>query len=427
MQKPSWVGLAAAESHKGEDRYSSLLKDRLYGFGLFDGHGGPDCAKHCASTEAEGILPQVLSGSHLPTHETIADAFWTADAVCGPVMAARGKKEGLKKGGHAGSTATILLVEALPGKKEQAADATADATSPNKKGKQKSGGFKCLFAWVGDSTALAVNMSNGQICSQTINHTPDQPIEAANLKLMSAAGKQLKKVAARGRRPSVMIREAEAAAVANGGVAADEEEEEEEEVEEEAVTLAHVGAALKRAGVVPSDTCPQELLLRAFEREQLIFKSIPKGRKYRHNAVIMNRPAAKDENMPLVCATHEDPYSSHYRDLLMTRSICDWTKSSWVLPHPDVVHFDVAHGKHVRTVLASDGLWDICSADEAAAILKSAPTPQKAADELLEIAKRVYQGERGLEKMGDDTTIMVVDLMPGGKAAAGSASSCALS
>ena len=151
---------------------------------------------------------------------------------------------------------------------------------------------------------------------------------------------------------------------------------------EEAVTLAHVGAALKRAGVVPSDTCPQELLLRAFEREQLIFKSIPKGRKYRHNAVIMNRPAAKDENMPLVCATHEDPYSSHYRDLLMTRSICDWTKSSWVLPHPDVVHFDVAHGKHVRTVLASDGLWDVVPEQAAAQVVVQSAGRSAAANEL---------------------------------------------
>ena len=94
--------------------------------------------------------------------------------------------------------------------------------------------------------------------------------------------------------------------------------------------------------------------------------------RYRRNACIFRRPKEKDENEPMVVATHEDPYSSHYRDLLMTcvrgelytpvvfplsmdtscvrphssrRSICDWTKSAWVLPHPDVVSFDVAAGR----------------------------------------------------------------------------------
>ena len=130
----------------------------------------------------------------------------------------------------------------------------------------------------------------------------------------------------------------------------------------------------------------------------------------------------------MVVATHEDPYSSHYRDLLMTRSVCDWTKSSWVLPHPDVCHFDVPHGKHVRAVLASDGLWDICSPEVATDILRGAATPQQAADELLEVAKDVYLGERGLEKMGDDTTVMVVDLLPGGPATAkGGGGNCTVS
>ena len=129
---------------------------------------------------------------------------------------------------------------------------------------------------------------------------------------------------------------------------------------------------------------------------------------------MFRRPQAKDENMPLVVATHEDPYSSHYRDLLMTRSICDWTKSAWVLPQPSVAPFEVPANKCFRVVLASDGLWDICSLEHAAEVCKGASSAQAAADELLNIAKAVYNGERGLEKMGDDTTVMVVDLAPGG-------------
>lgn len=94
------------------------------------------------------------------------------------------------------------------------------------------------------------------------------------------------------------------------------------------------------------------------------------------------------------------------------------TKSAWVLPHPEVVPFDVPFGRHVRVVLASDGLWDIVSAEEVAAILRAQATPQDAADALLEVAKQVYLGERALPKMGDDTTILVVDLLPGGPATA---------
>ena len=44
------------------------------------------------------------------------------------------------------------------------------------------------------------------------------------------------------------------------------------------------------------------------------------------------RPKEKDQNQPVVVATHADPYSSHYKDLQMTRSLGDWTKSAWVLP-----------------------------------------------------------------------------------------------
>jgi serine/threonine protein phosphatase PrpC len=96
----------------------------------------------------------------------------------------------------------------------------------------------------------------------------------------------------------------------------------------------------------------------------------------------------------------------------MTRSVCDWTKSSWVLPHPEISTFEVPPGAVFRAVLASDGLWDVCTTAEAAAIAHGEPTAEAAANRLLELARRVYLGDRGLDKMGDDTTVLVVDLNP---------------
>ena len=403
--------VAQAESHKGEDCAARFEEGgELHGFAIYDGHGGPDCARYCAH-EDTGFLPSLLRGrASLPEAEAIADVFWAADAECGAWLAARGGHGRDGGGAHAGSTATLLMVQRL---------AAGSSTGVGMAG----GGFRCRFAWVGDSMALTVDMATGKMIDHTLIHCPDRADEVANLRLMSKAGKELPRGRKADRKkkagaPDPAELDPATATTAEVAAAMMGELEEEEEEEELPITAAGVGAACKRAGVLPSAGCPPELMLRAFAREQLINTVIPKGRKYRRNACIFRRPRKKDENMPMVVATHEDPYSSHYRDLLMTRSICDWTKSAWVLPQPDVATFEVPNGKHVRALIASDGLWDICSWENACDILRAARTPQEAADALLEVAKGVYQGERGLEKMGDDTTVMVIDLLPGGPASA---------
>ena len=50
----------------------------------------------------------------------------------------------------------------------------------------------------------------------------------------------------------------------------------------------------------------------------------------------------------------------------MTRSIGDWCGPDAVLPHPELEQFEVQG--HARAVIASDGLWDVCSRAEAARI-----------------------------------------------------------
>lgn len=67
-------------------------------------------------------------------------------------------------------------------------------------------------------------------------------------------------------------------------------------------------------------------------------------------------------------ATHLDPYSKHYRDLMNTRTICDWSKSAWVIPQPETIRFTVQ--KYTRVVIGSDGLWDVLSRQDVAKFVK---------------------------------------------------------
>ena len=82
-----------------------------------------------------------------------------------------------------------------------------------------------------------------------------------------------------------------------------------------------------------------------------------------------------------------------------------------VLPHPSVQPFEVVAGQWTRVLLASDGLWDVCSHELAVRVARESAGAQEAADQLLELARREYE-ERGRKGVGDDTTILVVDLNP---------------
>ena len=422
LAPPLQMAVVNEESHKGEDFWTSRTAGQVVGYGVFDGHGGKDCARHCASEGPEGVLPQLLSGpdAKLPTAAAVVDVFWSVDAVCGPALAARGGHGRDGGGAHAGSTSNVLFLEALERQKSAKASSKDEAASAG-----RPAGYRCIWAWTGDSTGITVDMANGKLGPCTANHVPENPVEAANLQHMEAIGRVLLKGKGGKDKGKKEKKKKSAPEVGDGAAAPAPAEAATERAEEEAedeepdppdvpITVADITEAMKKASVSPSATCPIDLLVRAFEREQLIAATIPKGRKYRRNAVLQRRPHAKDENEPMVVATHEDPYSSHYRDLLMTRSVCDWTKSCWVLPHPETLEFTVPASKRYRVVLASDGLWDICSAERAAEIVHAADTPQDAAEALLAVAKGVYQGERGLEKMGDDTTVMVVEINPSG-------------
>ena len=114
-------------------------------------------------------------------------------------------------------------------------------------------------------------------------------------------------------------------------------------------------------------------------------------------------------------ATEREHSHLHYRDLQMTRSIGDWLAPDRVLPEPEQYSFTVGPRAHERIVLATDGLWDVVDKADAAMLCRRSRTPQMVAERLLKMARHAYK-ERGHADLRDDTTIVVVDLNPSGRA-----------
>ena len=104
-----------------------------------------------------------------------------------------------------------------------------------------------------------------------------------------------------------------------------------------------------------------------------------------------------------------------------TRTICDWTKSTWVLPHPETLEIQAAPDQHLRFIIATDGLWDVLSTKEAAQMarnVKHFKTAEDCAKVLLQTAKNEYRYRNWQDKegrrveFGDDTTVLVIDVPP---------------
>ena len=100
----------------------------------------------------------------------------------------------------------------------------------------------------------------------------------------------------------------------------------------------------------------------------------------------------------------------------VTRSIGDWDASRAMVPHPELQHFSVvgAAGEHQRVVIASDGVWDFVTCEEAGRKVRAAPSPQAAADALVSLATK--RSKARLNYLKDDTSCVVVDLNPARRA-----------
>lgn len=133
---------------------------------------------------------------------------------------------------------------------------------------------------------------------------------------------------------------------------------------------------------------------------------------------VRQRTHDHDISQPWVVSTAKRNTSMGYYDLCMSRSICDWQGSDFVLPHPQLHEFKVPPtGPPLRAVLASDGLWDVCTYEQAARIVSSCRSAMDAAQGLVAHALKEYIEVQGRTQAGDDTTVLVVELSPQGASA----------
>ena len=250
-------GLAQANTRKGEDAIAVALASEITacsGWAVFDGHGGREFAHTIAHDMSHGIdngpdfnlLAQLcaMDDCGLPSEEAIKDAFWSADIELGRFLASRLPSK------HGGCTAQLLLVRPLSDR------------------------IECSQAWVGDSTALTVDMKTGSIVYSTLNHNPGEGDESEQLLDMAevsrACRKHLKAEAKDGR-----------------GDDDNEGDDDREDSAKEAVPSAEL---IKRVldGMGHPDTSEAHVafLHRVFEREKLILKYLPSGGKYRRQCFI---------------------------------------------------------------------------------------------------------------------------------------------
>lgn len=422
-------GLADAKSKKGEDAPSvkpQSSASSIAAYAIFDGHGGKPFAHTCAHLTEAGIdhgsqydvLDKLIAagGGLLPSDAAVDEIFWNTDAEVGKLLAT------LEQPNMGGCTAQILMV--LP---------------------SAGGGMQLLQAWVGDSTALTVDMRSGKVLHDTFNHNPDMGDEAVPLLHMAAVNKacrrrqkkERKKESKKQAKEAMKAAKKAAAAAGEGGGgdgaagAADDADEEEGDDENDGDGDDDEDDKKKDDYPCPPDALIREVLTemqhpdtsdghisslrRAFERERTICGYLPGSGKYRRNCFIYRRPREKDENMPMTVHTTEDPFRGKHADMMMTRSLGDWKHVAWILPTPQVERHYMRATQHWRVVIASDGLWDVVSHERCAELTRESATCQEAAEALVEEAKKVYLGERALELPGDDTTVLVVELNPSNK------------
>ena len=83
-----------------------------------------------------------------------------------------------------------------------------------------------------------------------------------------------------------------------------------------------------------------------------------------------------------------------------------------MIPHPELLRFEVRPGDHMRAVMCSDGVWDLLTQEEVAAMARKSISAQAVADNI--VATAVRRSKRKLNRLKDDTTCVCVDLNPSG-------------
>ena len=256
------------------------------------------------STGASGCSP--TARPPLPT-AAIEDVFWAVDLEMG------------QRDLIDGTTATVLFVESSP--PEEAEAPLREASSAPLREAPESG-LRCVLAWVGDSTAVALDMraAHGVPLAATRDHNPDSTEEQARMNRMQAS------------------RDDPASAAADD----------------------------------------VKLFTRAFERAKAIAEQRPDGADSRRKCLFMNRSKPTESSHPFVVATEEHHAHPCYYDLQMTRSIGDWLAPIWCCPTRSFWSWTRWWRRLPPRHIGHDGLWDVCSHQTAAKVARKRETPQEA-------------------------------------------------
>ena len=154
------AGLAQKSTSKAEDVCAVTITNDWSIAAVFDGHGGKIAAERCKN-ELVPTLLEIARSDSSTIDAAIADACWEIDESMG--------MEGIDDG----TTATVGLF------------------------KQKKGKLEGLIAWIGDSTALRVDMTAkteaGVLVpgSTTADHVPSNKSEVHRLQLQWAVREQI--------------------------------------------------------------------------------------------------------------------------------------------------------------------------------------------------------------------------------------------
>ncbi|KAL1528347.1 hypothetical protein AB1Y20_009701 [Prymnesium parvum] len=350
---------------KGEDYATELLQPRHSAFAVFDGHSGRSFAR----AASDALCQRLLADGPPFTREKIVDAFWTLDA-----------EVGMQRGEKSGSTAQVLLVERREGE----------------------GGPSMLgtVAWCGDSSLVVTDMRTGSVVFSTTSHTAGPDHQGVD------GGTEAKELLV----DLVRVREQ---VEKTRGADANRHKMTEEDIRSALTELGSDAPAWDDERV--------SLAIRAYARARLIARthrdppnSEVSFEAARKRAYVRQREYEHDQNQVWVVSTATTRADPTYNDLQMTRSLGDWKASDMVLPHPEIHTFEVPHGAHMRVVLASDGLWDVCKFAKAASIAAKSSSVKQCASKLIQIAEDDYLSFREHKFMDDDTTVIVVDLVPSG-------------
>lgn len=395
-------------SAKGEDFSACATEGSRGAFAVFDSHGGKDAGALCKAELFGQLLS--LAASDVAGHDAfrepdIVDAFWTMDHRLGSA------------GIYSGTTASVLLVSH-----------NADSLC-------------CTLAWVGDSTALTIDMTS-QVSApppqqKTSDHTPANPAEAQRCIKEWEVRREVQSL-----RNSTRLEDVDVEPPPNptllqqaAGFFGNNESTTDVSAEsfvllkdhsptfyakKRAPTRDEIMAAIDAAGLEASED-ERELLARALLREKRVEApekraSFVLGREgTRKNTKIITRNgmmSGADGSVtlggPHVLAGGDDGAVS----TCVTRSIGDWDGARAMVPQPEVLRFEVGRDQHVRAIIASDGVWDFLSLEEAAALARKAPTAQVAAQRIADKARA--RSLSRLNQLKDDTTCVVVDLNPSG-------------